>query len=427
MLTDWLHWLTTLRFDELAVILGVLLFVDSTRYVYGTLCMAAVDVVRGLSNWLRGVRPATEYSQCPTVCVLLVGHNEGDTIADALESMWGRYPRLELIVVSDGSTDGMVEIAQQFAAEHAGVLVLSREERGGKSSALNWGLRYTRAEIVVCMDCDSRFSDNALWEIVQPFADPQVGAVSATVEAWNAFHNLCTWLQAYEYRQTIFMGRQMADRFNTLAIVSGAFGAFRRELLERIGGWDVGPGEDGDVTLRIRRLGYRIAAAPQASCLTKVPTEWDRLFQQRRRWDRSVVTYECRKHFDMAYFWQRHFRWNNFVLFFERWFFNIYCLAHWWLYGMWLLWIFTGNAGNVLVLLYLCLLTMELVQTLLLLGYSHSPGRDLRVSLILPFYPLYQAFLKTADAVAVIEELFFRRSKQDNFVPAKVRDKTWHW
>ena len=187
MLTDWLHWLTTLRFDELAVILGVLLFVDSTRYVYGTLCMAAVDVVRGLSNWLRGVRPATEYSQCPTVCVLLVGHNEGDTIADALESMWGRYPRLELIVVSDGSTDGMVEIAQQFAAEHAGVLVLSREERGGKSSALNWGLRYTRAEIVVCMDCDSRFSDNALWEIVQPFADPQVGAVSATVEAGMRF------------------------------------------------------------------------------------------------------------------------------------------------------------------------------------------------------------------------------------------------
>ena len=144
-------------------------------------------------------------------------------------------------------------------------------------------------------------------------------------------------------------------------------------------------------------------------------------------WDRSVVTYECRKHFDMAYFWQRHFRWNNFVLFFERWFFNIYCLANWWIYGAWLIWLFTGNAGNVLGLLYLCLLTLELVQTLLLLGYSHSPRRDLRISLILPFYPLYQAFLKTADAVAVIEELFFRRSKNDNFVPAKVRDATWHW
>ena len=427
MLTDWLHWLTALRFDELAVILGVLLFVDGTRYACCSLCMATFDVIHGLLNWMRGVQPITEYSQCPSVCVLLVGHNEGDTIAEALNSMWGLYPRLEMIVVDDGSTDGMAEIARRFASTHAGVLVLSHDDRSGKSSALNWGLRYTRAEIVICMDTDSRFSETAIWEIVQPFADPNVGAVSATVEAWNAFRNLCTWLQAYEYRQTIFMGRQLAERLNTLAIVSGAFGAFRRELLERLGGWDVGPGEDGDITLRIRRLGYRIAAAPQARCLTNVPTSWVRLFHQRRRWDRSVVTYECRKHFDMAYFWQRHFRWSNFALFFERWFFNLYCLANWWLYGLWLFWIFTGNAGNVLVLLYFCLLMLESVQTLLLLSYSQTPGRDLLISLILPFYPLYQVFLKIADALAVTEELFFRRSKQDNFVPAKVRDATWHW
>lgn len=427
MLTDWFHWLTALRFDELAVILGVLLFVDGTRYACCSLCMATFDVIHVLLNWMCGVQPVAGYSQCPSVCVLLVGHNEGDTIAEALNSMWGLYPRLEMIVVDDGSTDGMAEIARRFASTHAGVLVLSRDERSGKSSALNWGLRYTRAEIVICMDSDSRFSETAIWEIVQPFADPKVGAVSATVEAWNAFHNLCTWLQAYEYRQTIFMGRQLAERLNTLAIVSGAFGAFRRELLERLGGWDVGPGEDGDITLRIRRLGYRIAAAPQARCLTNVPTSWVRLFFQRRRWDRSVVTYECRKHFDMTYFWQRHFRWSNFALFVERWFFNLYCLANWWFYGLWLFWIFTGNAGNVLVLLYFCLLILESVQTLLLLGYSRSPGRDLQISLILPFYPLYQAFLKIADAIAVTEEVFFRRSKQDSFVPAKVRDATWHW
>ena len=56
-----------------------------------------------------------------------------------------------------------------------------------------------------------------------------------------------------------------------------------------------------------------------------------------------------------------------------------------------------------------------------------TPGRDLLISAVLPFYSLYQVFLKVADAVAVFEELFFRRSKNDNFVPAKVRDVTWHW
>lgn len=427
MWTDWLHWLTALSRTELVAILGILLFVDGTRYALCTGCMATFDLAHWCVNWLRGVRPPDRYSHCPTVCVLLVGHNEGDTIEEALSSMWGRYPRLELIVVDDGSTDGMAEKAQNFAAKHNGVLVLSRSDRSGKSSALNWGLRYTRAEIVICMDTDSRFSGTAIWEIVQPFCDSEVGAVSATIEAWNAFHNLCSWLQAYEYRQTIFLGRRFAERLGTLAIVSGAFGAFRRELLVRLGGWDVGPGEDGDITVRIRRLGYRIAFAPWARCMTKVPTSWIRLFHQRRRWDRSVVTYECRKHIDLGYFWQRQFRWRNLSVLLERWFFNIYCLFGWWMYGLWLSLIFADDFFNVGALLYACLLCLESVQTLLLLGYSRTPWRDLRIALILPFYPLYQAFLKASDAVAVLEELFYRRSKQDAFVPPKVRDITWHW
>ena len=427
MLTDWYHWLTSLTPTELVTILGILLFVDGSRYAVCTASMALFDLGHWCVNWVRGVRPAERYSHCPTVCVLLVGHNEGDTIEESLASVWGMYPRLELIVVDDGSTDGMAEKGRRFAAEHAGVLVLSRPERGGKSSALNWGLSYTRADIVICMDTDSRFSPTAIWEIVQPFADPQVGAVSACVEAWNAFHNLCTWLQAYEYRQTIFMGRQVSERLGTLAIVSGAFGAFRRELLDRLGGWDVGPGEDGDLTLRIRRLGYRIAAAPLARCMTNVPTQWLRLFHQRRRWDRSVVTYECRKHLDQTFFWQRHFRWANLEVFLERWFFNIYCLFGWWTYGLWLCLLFAKDVWHLATLLYLCLLAFESVQALLLLCYSRTPARDLLICTVLPFTPLYQAFLKIADAVAVIEELLFRRSKNDNFVPSKVRDVTWHW
>ncbi len=427
MLVEWQYWLSSLRPDQLWSVLGFALFVDGPRYAFCTFLMSIVDAFYVVWDWLLGRREPTEYEYCPTIALLLVGHNEGDSIEAGLLSVWGRYPRMEIIVVDDGSSDDMAANARRFAHDHQGVLVLSRDERGGKSSALNWALAYTRAEIVLCVDTDSHLSDTSLWEIVQPFTDPTVGAVSACVEARNSLDNLCTWMQAYEYRQTIYLGRLLQERLGMLAIVSGAFGAFRRSLLEQVGAWDVGPGEDGDVTLRIRKAGYCVAVAPRATCLTDVPTEWFRLFKQRCRWDRTVVTFECRKHLDLSFFWYANFRWSNLGMMLERWFFNVVCVYTFWGYAYWLTFVFSGDLLNLLILLYLMQIGLETVQFLLLLCYSYSPGRDLCTAAVLPFYPLYQVFLKAADLVAVTEELFFRKSRDDNFVPLRVREATWHW
>ena len=242
---------------------------------------------------------------------------------------------------------------------------------------------------------------------------------TACVEARNPPDNLCTWLQAYEYRQTIILGRLMQQRLGMLAIVSGAFGAFRRSLLERLGGWDVGPGEDGDLTLRVRKACYRIAVAPLATCLTDVPTKWKWLFNQRRRWDRTVLTFECRKHLDLSFFWYRNFRLSNLGMMLERWFFNVASVYTFWGYAVWLTFLFAGDVFNLL-LRYLLQVLLEGVQMLLLLGFSRTPGRDLFTALVLPFYPLYQVFLKAADLVAVSEKMFFHKSQDDNFVPVRI-------
>ena len=331
MFTAWIHWLSSLHPDELWLVLGGLLLVDAPRYALSQIVMCLWDCARDCCT---AVLPqATQPSSAPyspTVCVVLAGYNEAQTIDATLRSLWNTYPNLQIIVVDDGSLDGMADGARRFAADHAGVLVLSRERRGGKSSALNSALPYTEAEVVVTVDTDSHLAPRALWEIVQPLQNPAVGAVSATVRARNPFTNLVTWLQTYEYLQTIFVGRLLTARLGLLGIVSGAFGAFRREALERVGGWDVGPGEDGDLTLRIRKVGYQIAFAPHAQYYSNVPTGWRQLFNQRCRWDRTIITFECRKHIDMAYFWQPHFRWLEFVLLAERWFFNIVCV-----YGLW--------------------------------------------------------------------------------------------
>ncbi|MCA9051713.1 MAG: glycosyltransferase family 2 protein, partial [Planctomycetaceae bacterium] len=351
MLVEWYHWVMSLRSDELLVVLGILLLVDVPRYAYSVLGMAFWDSL----NYIRTGRlpgPQTEaFTYLPTVSVVIAGYNEGDTIAETMKSVWERFPDIQLIVVDDGSTDNMTAAAMEFARGRPGISVLRRAERGGKSSALNMGLQHAVGEVLVTVDADSKLSDTAIFELIQPLRDPTVAAVSATVLAWNPFSSLCAWLQAYEYRQTIFISRMVRGRMGVLGIVSGAFGAFRTDVLRQLGGWDVGPGEDGDLVLRIRKAGYAVEVAPYANCFTNVPTSWVRLFRQRCRWDRTVITFECRKHNEMANPLSPNFRWSNFWLMLERWFFNVVCVYTFWLYGIWVLVVYPG-AFKLLLLLY---------------------------------------------------------------------------
>jgi cellulose synthase/poly-beta-1,6-N-acetylglucosamine synthase-like glycosyltransferase len=433
MLIEWTYWLRTLSPCDILTIVAVLLLIDGPRYALFCAGMAIYDSVRDCHRWLRGRSDTDRYRHCPSVSVLIAGHNEGETIQATLASLWGSYPRLQIIVVDDGSTDNMAQAASDFSRHHAGVLVLSRLERGGKSSALNWALSYSQADIVISVDADSQLSPSALWEIVQPFADSTVGAVSATLEAWNAFTNLATWLQAYEYRQSTFLGRLMQSRMGMLDIVSGAFGAFRRSVLvEHLKGWDVGPGEDSDITLQVRKAGYKVIAAPRAICLTNVPTTWRRLFFQRLRWDRSIITLS-RKHFRMAYLKSRKFRLSDLWLLIDSWFFNVIAVFAFWGWCFWLIVTFPHSEtpgivlGNTISLLYVVQLCLELLQCVALMFYSERQGRDLITCAILPFVPFYRIFLKAVRLVALTDELFLRKSYDDAFVPQKVRAATRRW
>lgn len=303
----------------------------------------------------------TGNSYQPTVSVIIAGYNEAETVAETIQSVIPLYPNLQIIVVDDGSTDAMADVANQVAARHKNVIVLSRSERGGKSSALNMGLNQATGEVVVTIDADSHLSQNSIVELIQPLKNPSVAAVSASVLAWNPFRNLCTWLQAYEYRQMIFLSRMVRGRIGVLGIVSGAFGAFRTSVLKQLGGWDVGPGEDGDLVLRIRKAGFAVKVASYANCFTNVPTSWVRLFWQRCRWDRTVITFECRKHADLARPFSANFRWSNLALMMERWLFNVVCVYTFWLYGLWVLSMYPDSSWKLLLLLYSCGLCVELL------------------------------------------------------------------
>jgi biofilm PGA synthesis N-glycosyltransferase PgaC len=81
--------------------------------------------------------------------------------------------------------------------------------------------------------------------------------------------SLVATLQAIEYADTISTGRITTSYLGIYRVVSGAFGAFKREALDRVGGWDIGPGLDGDITVKLRKLDYKIAFESEASLPNK--------------------------------------------------------------------------------------------------------------------------------------------------------------
>jgi cellulose synthase/poly-beta-1,6-N-acetylglucosamine synthase-like glycosyltransferase len=424
---DWIHWLCSRRLDELAWTFWALILLDGGRYSIAKFLMCLGDLAADACRWACA-RPPRTYDYCPSVCVVLAGLNEGDSIDATLNSVWGTYPRLEVVVVDDGSTDGMAEKARNFAQTHDGVVVLSRPRRGGKSSAMNQALPFTRAEVIVVIDCDSDVGPNAIWEIVQPLADPTVGAVAGTVLGRNPFVNLLTRLQAYEFLSNILVGRLLAARLGILGIVSGAFGAFRRAAIVEGCGWDVGPPEDLDLVLRLLKSGHRIAVATGAKCYTDLPTAWTVLFRQRDRWDRgTVVRNHCRKHVDLAAFWRPRFRWSHLGVLLESWIVNIVCVVGIW---AWFLttWLFpTHDLPMLLATIYAGYVFFELLNCAAVIYYSDAPGRDLQILAVAPLMPFYQLFLLLPRTKSLIEEAFFHRSSEDNFVPEHVRRATWRW
>lgn len=428
MLIDWTHWLSSLSPDRLLALMWGLLLVDGLRYTFGKVALIVADFAAEGWRWLRGAPLDTAYHYCPSVGVVLAGYNEAETIEGTLRSVWGSYPRLEVVVVDDGSQDEMTERAAAFARDHAGVLVLTRDRRGGKSSAMNLALRYTKAEIVVVIDADSDIGEQAIWRLVQPLADPRVGAVAGTVIGRRPFTNLVTWLQAYEYLSSIFVGRMLSARLKILGIVSGAFGAFRREALERTKGWDVGPPEDLDLTLTLRKAGYEIACAPYAMCYTDLPDTWRGLLRQRLRWDQSgVIRNHCRKHLDLVCFWKPGYSFSDAFMILESWFTNIFCLAGIWAWIGWFLWNYTDDSWKLCFALYVAYLVLELFQALAILFYSDCRSRDGLVCLALPLVPLYQFVLMVERTWALLRETLWRSSFEDNYVPQHVREATWRW
>ncbi len=419
-LDEYRAWLGSLDYYRLLIILTPFILIDTPRYVLTKLWFLIVDLVTGQPR-----DPTFDY--CPTVTVILAGHNEAGTVGKTIESVVGTYPKLEIIVVDDGSTDGMAAAVKPYLDQYENIRLFVRAERGGKSSCCNLVLNQASGDILLVIDADSSLEPTAIWEMVQPFKDPTVGAVGGTVRVRNRWRNLITALQAYEYLHTIFLGRQVTSRMGIMGVASGALGAFRKDTILRFGGWDVGPGEDGDITLKTRKLGYKAVFAPYAVCQTDAPETWRGFFKQRRRWNRGLIRYKCRKHVDLANPFTANFRIENLMYMLNIWFFHIAVVLGFWTYVIWMAFHWNQNTRYTLLTTYLCYTGFHAVQAMILMYYSDRRWEDFVTSLVVPITPIYKFCERFVRLVSITEEFFFRRSFDDNYVPPRVRRATVHW
>ncbi|MFF1481659.1 bifunctional polysaccharide deacetylase/glycosyltransferase family 2 protein [Streptomyces sp. NPDC058301] len=215
------------------------------------------------------------------VSVIVPAYNESAGIEAAVRSLLASDHPVEIIVVDDGSTDGTADLVESLSLP--GVRVI-RQENAGKPAALNTGLAAATSELVVMVDGDTVFEPSTVRTIVQPFADPRVGAVSGNAKVVNRGGLLGRW-QHIEYVVGFNLDRRLFDLAECMPTVPGAVGAFRRRALLALGGVsDVTLAEDTDLTMALCRDGWRVVYEERAVAWTEAPASLNALWRQRYRW-----------------------------------------------------------------------------------------------------------------------------------------------
>lgn len=225
----------------------------------------------------------------PSVSVLVPAYNEEGYVGQCIEAILeSEYPTdaLEVVVVDDGSTDGTYEEAAAYRGEN--VTVLSRTN-GGKHGALNFALSCARGDVIIAVDADSVVEPTAISRAVGALqSDDDLGAVAGTVKVGNRDGHLAR-MQALEYVVGINTLRRAFALFDSVMVVPGCFGAFRREALDDVGGYDPDTvAEDFDLTVRLLKAGWNVHTT-DGVVTTEAPFSLGDLYRQRLRWTRGNI------------------------------------------------------------------------------------------------------------------------------------------
>ena len=219
-----------------------------------------------------------------SVDIILPMYNEEAVALKTLLNLLNiSYGNFNIIVVDDGSTDNSLRLVNEKFGSHPKVKIIHQENRG-KAVALSNALSVSKSDIIISIDADTLVQPDLINRFLACFEDKKVAAVAGYLKVGNRT-NLLTKIQHVEYITDANNDRAIFECINGIRVIPGAVGAFRRDILLKIGGYSSDTlTEDNELTLRILCNKYIIKNAPEAVAYTEVPPNLKIFIKQRSRW-----------------------------------------------------------------------------------------------------------------------------------------------
>lgn len=254
-----------------------------------------------------GHKSIAEY---PMVTVMVPAHNESIVIRKTMEALLKfDYPKdkYEIIVINDNSSDDSAQVLKniQVNTPRARIIVINTDNivgGKGKSNALNIALSVASGSVIAIYDADNTPEKKALKILVENLmSDDKLGAVIGKFRTRNKYASLLTRFVNIETLAYQCMNQAGRYFFFKLCTIPGTNYVIRRELIDRMGGWDVNAlAEDTEISFRLYRMGYYIKFMPLAVTWEQEPQKLKQWFKQRTRWVKGNL-YVLKNNFKYAF------------------------------------------------------------------------------------------------------------------------------
>jgi hyaluronan synthase len=240
------------------------------------------------------------YDYEPMVSFVIPCYNEGPAIEKTITKCFeAHYPKekLEVIVINDGSTDDTLSVLTRLhKTKFPQLVIIDFKKNQGKRHGMSAGFAQAKGEILVQLDSDSYIVPETFREIIDPFRNPEIGAVCAHADPENSDQNFLTKMQAAYYFLSFRVLKAAESAFFTVFCCSGCSSAYRKSVVEPIMdiwlhekflGLPVTWGDDRALTNWVLRRGFKTMYTDKATAFTICPDTLKKLLKQQVRWKKG--------------------------------------------------------------------------------------------------------------------------------------------